>query len=114
MLQSFIFADGEKGVTTRQIRIYGAVAGQKGEIPRAGSHRTFRLSMKREDTLPIYSPQSGRKSPIDRNSTRFPLKIEKISSPPPSDAASSKYSRDESGIAPPDLAHHPALKTGYI
>ncbi|KAL4870667.1 hypothetical protein BDV12DRAFT_48191 [Aspergillus spectabilis] len=112
---NFAFADGDIGVSARHVRIYGAVAPQK-VASRTGSQRSFQLSYKREETLPSYSTAS----PIRRASTasmpRIPIKI----SPPlnpmrmASNAASSKYSRYSSGVAIPDLAHHPALQSGHI
>lgn len=108
-LQSFIFADREAGVSARQVRVDGAVAPQKA-ISRSSSHRSFKLSPKREETLPMYSPQPMRRSPSIRNTTRFPLKI---SSPmDPTDA--SKGSRDASGVTIPNLAHHPAMHSGHV
>ncbi|KAL4963230.1 uncharacterized protein BDV14DRAFT_92724 [Aspergillus stella-maris] len=109
---NFAFADRDIGVSARHVRIYGAVAPHK-VASRTGSTRSFQLSYKREDGLPSYSTAS----PIQRRTStasmpRIPVKI----SPPlnpmrmASNAASSKYSRDESGVATPDLAYHPALQ----
>ncbi|KAL2816121.1 hypothetical protein BJX63DRAFT_147970 [Aspergillus granulosus] len=115
VVANFAFADHDIGVSARHVRVYGAVAPQK-VASRTCSQRSFQLSYKREETLPSYSTSS----PIRRASTasmpRIPLKI----SPPlnpirmNSNAASSKYSRDSSGVSIPDLAHHPALQSRHI
>ncbi|OJK02559.1 hypothetical protein ASPACDRAFT_51082 [Aspergillus aculeatus ATCC 16872] len=88
---SFVFSDRDIGVSARHVRLYGAVAPQK-VVSRAGSQRSFQLSMKREESLPTYSPQSSvRRHMSQRNSTRFPLKISSPLNPMNlSDAASIK------------------------
>ncbi|PYI20946.1 hypothetical protein BO99DRAFT_421244 [Aspergillus violaceofuscus CBS 115571] len=88
---SFVFSDRDIGVSARHVRLYGAVAPQK-VVSRAGSQRSFQLSMKREESLPTYSPQSSvRRHMSQRNSTRFPLKISSPLNPINiSDAASIK------------------------
>ncbi|RJE25534.1 hypothetical protein PHISCL_02146 [Aspergillus sclerotialis] len=115
VVSSFVFADRDAGVSARHVRAYGAVAPQKIVTRNASSsQRSFKLSLKREDSLPTYSSHTSvRRSPSDRNATRFPLKI---SGPIHSnnDAASSKYSRDSSGVSVPNLAHHPAMYSGHI
>ncbi|RMJ26425.1 hypothetical protein PHISP_02697 [Aspergillus sp. HF37] len=117
VLSSFIFADRETGVSARHVRAYGAVAPHKAAVSRSttsGSQRSFNLSLKREDSLPTYSSHSSvRRSPSNQNASRFPLKI---SAPiqPKHDAASSRYSRDSSGVAMPNLAHHPAMHSGHV
>ncbi|RAL16523.1 uncharacterized protein BO97DRAFT_410899 [Aspergillus homomorphus CBS 101889] len=112
---SFVFSDRDIGVSARHVRLYGAVAPQK-VVTRAGSQRSFQLSMKREESLPTYSPQSSmRRHMSQRNSTRFPLKISSPLNPMNiSDAASSKYSRDSAGVTIPDLSHHPAMQAERI
>ncbi|KAE8400868.1 hypothetical protein BDV37DRAFT_286234 [Aspergillus pseudonomiae] len=107
--QSLVFADRKSGVTARHVRVYGAVAPQK-VVKRTDSQRSFQLCMKREDTLPKYSTESTprRQSAMPR----FPLKIKGPVNP--DDAASSKYSRDSSGVAMPSLAHHPAMQSGHV
>ncbi|KAJ5373505.1 hypothetical protein N7517_005511 [Penicillium concentricum] len=111
VLASYIFSDPETGVSARQVRVDGAVAPQKA-MSRTSSHRTLHLSVKREETLPIYTRQNPIKRATNRLTGRFPLKISKPMNPTlveENDAASSKYSRDSAEIRPPDLAHHPAL-----
>ncbi|RAH74635.1 uncharacterized protein BO66DRAFT_407980 [Aspergillus aculeatinus CBS 121060] len=90
---SFVFSDRDIGVSARHVRLYGAVAPQK-VVSRAGSQRSFQLSMKREESLPTYSPQSSvRRHMSQRNSTRFPLKISSPLNPMNiSDAASNPNS----------------------
>ncbi|PYI10352.1 hypothetical protein BO78DRAFT_404134 [Aspergillus sclerotiicarbonarius CBS 121057] len=74
-ISSFIFADSDLGVSARHVRVYGAVAPQK-VMTRSSSQRSFQLGMKREETLPTYSPQSSvRRQMSMRQNTRFPLKI---------------------------------------
>ncbi|KAL3491441.1 hypothetical protein BJX62DRAFT_205122 [Aspergillus germanicus] len=115
VVANFAFADRDIGVSARQVRVYGAVAPQK-VASRTCSQRSFQLSYKREETLPSYSTSS----PIRRASTtsmsRFPIKISSPLNPMRmnSNAASSKYSRDSSGVTVPDLAHHPALQSSHI
>ncbi|KAL4782390.1 hypothetical protein BJX76DRAFT_292319 [Aspergillus varians] len=112
VIASFAFADRDIGVSARHVRVYGAVAPQK-VASRTCSQRSFQLNYKREETLPSYTSSS----PIRRSSTlsggRFPVKV----SPPlkpmrmaSTNAPSSKYSRDSSGVTMPDLAHHPAMQ----
>lgn len=121
--QTFIFTDRKQGVSARHVRAYGAVAPQK-VVSRNSSRRSFQLSLKREDSLPTYSPQPAMKRMTKRFS-RFPLKISgpihnKPSNNPDhlaplsnfNDAASSRYSRDTAGLTVPDLAHHPAMYSG--
>ncbi|EAW10097.1 uncharacterized protein ACLA_045620 [Aspergillus clavatus NRRL 1] len=112
LASSFIFADRSAGVTARHVRVYGAVAPQK-VVTRASSQRSFQLGIKREDSLPTYTSQSPvRRQGSARSMTRFPLKI---SSPMNlNDAASSKYSRDSSGVTVPDIAHHPAMYSSQV
>ncbi|RAL05724.1 uncharacterized protein BO80DRAFT_344526 [Aspergillus ibericus CBS 121593] len=109
-ISSFIFADSDLGVSARHVRVYGAVAPQK-VMTRSGSQRSFQLGMKREETLPTYSPQSSvRRQMSMRQNIRFPLKISSPVNPINlNDAASSKYSRNSAGLTIPDLAHHPAM-----
>ncbi|GFF42330.1 hypothetical protein IFM61606_06808 [Aspergillus udagawae] len=113
LASSFIFSDRAAGVTARHVRVYGAVAPQK-VVTRASSQRSFKLGIKREDSLPTYTPSHSpvRRQASMRSITRFPLKI----SPPMNlnDAASSKYSRDSSGVTIPDLAHHPAMYSSQV
>lgn len=112
--QSFIFADSDLGVSARHVRVYGAVAPQK-VMSRNGSQRSFQLSMKREETLPTYSPQSSVKRQMSMRRSRFPLKISSPVNPINiNDAASSKYSRDSAGMTIPDLAHHPAMQSSHV
>ncbi|GLA31284.1 hypothetical protein CBS147343_873 [Aspergillus niger] len=115
VVASFIFADSDLGVSARHVRVYGAVAPQK-VMTRNGSQRSFQLSMKREETLPTYSPQSSVKRQMSmRQNTRFPLKISSPVNPINiNDAASSKYSRDSAGMTIPDLAHHPAMQSSHV
>ncbi|EHA20363.1 hypothetical protein ASPNIDRAFT_203785 [Aspergillus niger ATCC 1015] len=115
VVASFIFADSDLGVSARHVRVYGAVAPQK-VMTRNGSQRSFQLSMKREETLPTYSPQSSIKRQMSmRQNTRFPLKISSPVNPiNMNDAASSKYSRDSAGMTIPDLAHHPAMQSSHV
>ncbi|PWY93798.1 hypothetical protein BO94DRAFT_460233 [Aspergillus sclerotioniger CBS 115572] len=112
-ISSFIFADSDLGVSARHVRVYGAVAPQKvmTRSGSTGSQRSFQLGMKREETLPTYSPQNSiRRQMSMRQNTRFPLKISTPVNPINlNDAASSKYSRDSAGMTIPDLAHHPAM-----
>ncbi|PYH41831.1 uncharacterized protein BP01DRAFT_376739 [Aspergillus saccharolyticus JOP 1030-1] len=91
VVASFVFSDRDIGVSARHVRLYGAVAPQK-VVTRAGSQRSFQLSMKREESLPTYSPHSSiRRHMSQRNSTRFPLKISSPLNPMNiSDAASIK------------------------
>ncbi|OJI81547.1 hypothetical protein ASPTUDRAFT_128464 [Aspergillus tubingensis CBS 134.48] len=90
VIASFIFADSDLGVSARHVRVYGAVAPQK-VMSRNGSQRSFQLSMKREETLPTYSPQSSLKRQMSMRHTRFPLKISSPVNPINiNDAASSK------------------------
>ncbi|OJJ71451.1 hypothetical protein ASPBRDRAFT_56043 [Aspergillus brasiliensis CBS 101740] len=91
VIASFIFADSDLGVSARHVRAYGAVAPQK-VMTRNGSQRSFQLSMKREETLPTYSPQSSVKRQMSmRQNMRFPLKISSPVNPINiNDAASSK------------------------
>ncbi|KAE8376517.1 hypothetical protein BDV26DRAFT_233934 [Aspergillus bertholletiae] len=109
LVASFVFANRNSGVTARHVRVYGAVAPQK-VVRRTDSQRSFQLCVKREDTLPKYSTEST----LRRQSAmpRFPLKINGQMGV--DDAASSKYSRDSSGIAIPNLAHHPAMQSGHV
>ncbi|KAJ0414987.1 hypothetical protein BJY00DRAFT_269893 [Aspergillus carlsbadensis] len=115
VVANFAFADRDIGVSARHVRVYGAVAPQK-VASRTCSQRSFQLSYKREETLPSYSTSS----PIRRVSTasmpRLPIKISQPLNPMRmnSNAASSKYSRDSSGVTIPDLAHHPALQSGHV
>ena len=117
-IQSFIFADSDLGVSARHVRVYGAVAPQKvmTRSGSSGSQRSFQLGMKREETLPTYSPQNSiRRQMSMRQNTRFPLKISTPVNPINlNDAASSKYSRDSAGVTIPDLAHHPAMQSTQI
>ncbi|GFN12801.1 hypothetical protein ABZX51_010266 [Aspergillus tubingensis] len=114
VIASFIFADSDLGVSARHVRVYGAVAPQK-VMSRNGSQRSFQLSMKREETLPTYSPQSSLKRQMSMRHTRFPLKISSPVNPINiNDAASSKYSRDSTGMTIPDLAHHPAMQSSHV
>ncbi|KAG2420604.1 hypothetical protein HFD88_000217 [Aspergillus terreus] len=112
LIASFVFADRGTGVTARHVRVYGAVAPQK-VVSRTGSQRSLQLGLKREDSLPTYSAPSPVRRPTSmRSMTRFPLKI---SGPfNPNDAASSKYSRDSSGVPMPNPAHHPAMHSGHV
>ncbi|KAL4921118.1 hypothetical protein BDW62DRAFT_174974 [Aspergillus aurantiobrunneus] len=107
---NFAFADRNVGVSARHVRVYGAVAPQK-VASRTCSQRSFQLSYKREEILPSYSTSSPNKRSSVASMPRIPLKI---SSPDPvrmaSNASSSKYSRDTSGVTIPDLAHHPAMQ----
>ncbi|PWY86290.1 hypothetical protein BO70DRAFT_378902 [Aspergillus heteromorphus CBS 117.55] len=107
---SFVFADSDLGVSARHVRVYGAVAPQK-VMTRSSSQRTFQLSVKKEETLPTYSPQGTlRRQMSMRQNTRFPLKISSPVDPINlNDAASSKYSRDSAGVTIPDISHHPAM-----
>ncbi|RAH61833.1 hypothetical protein BO85DRAFT_455941 [Aspergillus piperis CBS 112811] len=90
VIASFIFADSDLGVSARHVRVYGAVAPQK-VMSRNGSQRSFQLSMKREETLPTYSPQSSANRQMSMRRTRFPLKISSPVNPINiNDAASSK------------------------
>ncbi|OJZ87091.1 hypothetical protein ASPFODRAFT_185607 [Aspergillus luchuensis CBS 106.47] len=90
VIASFIFADSDLGVSARHVRVYGAVAPQK-VMSRNGSQRSFQLSMKREETLPTYSPQSSVKRQMSMRRSRFPLKISSPVNPVNiNDAASSK------------------------
>lgn len=116
--QTFIFTDRTQGLSARHVRQYGAVAPQK-VVSRASSSRSFQpsLNMKREDSLPIYTPQSATKRFTKRLTGRFPIKISNpmnhtsngnsLHAPPVNDAASSRYSRDSAGVTIPDPAHHP-------
>ncbi|BCS28942.1 uncharacterized protein APUU_70512A [Aspergillus puulaauensis] len=116
VVANFAFADRDIGVSARHVRVYGAVAPHK-VASRTCSQRSFRLSTKREDTLPSYSTSSP---PLRRSSTaasmpRIPIKISPPLNPmrmPSANeyAPSSKYSRDSSGVTMPDLAHHPAMQ----
>ncbi|KAB8228481.1 hypothetical protein ETB97_002283 [Aspergillus alliaceus] len=103
---SFIFADSDIGVTARHVRMDGAVAPQK-VVKRAGSQRSFQLST---DTLPKYSPNS--KPRRQSSMLRFPVKTS--GSMNADDTASSKYSKDSSGVAIPNLAHHPAMHSEQV
>ncbi|PYH97578.1 hypothetical protein BO71DRAFT_416909 [Aspergillus ellipticus CBS 707.79] len=81
VVASFVFADSDLGVSARHVRVYGAVAPQK-VMTRSSSQRTFQLSMKKEETLPTYSPQSTlRRQTSMRQNTRFPLKISSPANP---------------------------------
>ncbi|BCS00762.1 uncharacterized protein AKAW2_51103A [Aspergillus luchuensis] len=114
VIASFIFADSDLGVSARHVRVYGAVAPQK-VMSRNGSQRSFQLSMKREETLPTYSPQNSVNRQMSMRRTRFPLKISSPVNPINiNDAASSKYSRDSAGMTIPDLAHHPAMQSSHV
>ncbi|KAL3480032.1 hypothetical protein BJX99DRAFT_221132 [Aspergillus californicus] len=111
---NFAFADSDIGVSARHVRVYGAVAPQK-VASRTGSQRSFKLSYKREDTLPSYSTASPlRRTSSTTSTNRFPVKISSPINPMrmASNAASSKYSRDSSGMTIPNLAHHPAMQSG--
>ncbi|KAE8350356.1 hypothetical protein BDV28DRAFT_139302 [Aspergillus coremiiformis] len=108
LIASFVFADSDIGVTARHVRAYGAVASQK-VVKRTASQRVFRLSTER-DSLPKYSTES---TPRRQSSMpRFPVKI--TGPMKGEDAASSKYSRETSEVAVPNLAHHPALHPGHV
>ncbi|KAL2833273.1 hypothetical protein BDW59DRAFT_138399 [Aspergillus cavernicola] len=112
---NFAFADRDIGVSARHVRVYGAVAPQK-IASRTGSQRSFQLSYKREETLPSYSTSSPIRRSSTTGSSRFPVKISPPQNPMrmASNAASSKYSRDSTGLTMPDIAHHPALQSGHI
>lgn len=110
--QSFIFTDRDAGVSARHVRVYGAVAPQK-VVTRNGSQRSLQLGLKREDSLPTYTSHSPvKRQPSMRSMSRFPLKISRPVNM--NDAASSKYSRDSSGVAIPNLAHHPAMQSNQV
>ncbi|KAI9924004.1 hypothetical protein MW887_007462 [Aspergillus wentii] len=115
LVATFVFADREAGVSARHVRVYGAVAPHK-VVSRTNSQRSFQLGLKREDSLPMYTaPSPVRRAPSTRAESRFPLKISRPLNPNPiNDAASSKYSRDSSGVSIPNLAHHPAMYSGHI
>ncbi|KAJ5176395.1 uncharacterized protein N7482_002272 [Penicillium canariense] len=118
ILATFIFTDRSRGVSARHVRQYGAVAPQK-VVSRASSSRSFQPSLKREDSLPTYTPQPAFKRATKRFTARFPIKIsspmnptsngKSLNAPPTNDAASSRYSRDSAGVTIPDMAHHPAI-----
>ncbi|KAI9038493.1 uncharacterized protein KD926_010705 [Aspergillus affinis] len=115
VISSFIFTNRDAGVSARHVRVYGAVAPQK-VVTRNGSQRSLQLGLKREDSLPTYSPHSPvRRQSSMRSMSRFPLKISRPVNPVNlNDAASSKYSRDSSGVAIPNLAHHPAMQSNHV
>ena len=102
-----IFTDRKGGVSARHVRAYGAVAPQK-VVSRTSSRRSFQLSLKREDSLPTYSPQPAMKRATKRLTNRFPLKISAPFQSRTNYAASSRYSRDSTELKMPDPAHHPA------
>ncbi|KAJ5812381.1 hypothetical protein N7474_008682 [Penicillium riverlandense] len=118
IISTFVFTDRKLGVSARHVRAYGAVAPQK-VVSRTSSHRSFQLSMKREESLPSYE-QSPFKRTTRRLTARFPLKISSplghltASNAGNNDAASSKYSRDSSEVAVPDLTHHPAMYSNHV
>ncbi|KKK14237.1 hypothetical protein AOCH_007289 [Aspergillus ochraceoroseus] len=112
---NFAFADRDIGVSARHVRVYGAVAPQK-VASRSCSQRSFQLSSKRDEILPTYSPSGPMRRASTATMPRIPLKISGPLNPVNlnNDAASSKYSRDSSGLAIPNLAHHPAMQSGRI
>lgn len=108
MRKTLIFTDRSAGVSARLVRADGARAPQK-VVSRTSSRRSFQLSLKREDSLPTYSPQPAVKRATKRLTSRFPLKISApFQSRTNNDAASSRYSRDSTELRMPDPAHHPA------
>lgn len=113
--QTFLFADSDNGVSARHVREYGAVAPQKVVSRESSrSRRSFKLNFKRHESLPTYSSHSSvRRSPSVQNTTRFPLKISRPLQRN-NDGASSKYSRDSTGVAVPNLAHHPAMYSNRV
>ncbi|KAJ5907928.1 hypothetical protein N7495_000610 [Penicillium taxi] len=134
VLATLVFTDRKSGVSARQVRAYGAAAPSE-VMSRASSHRSFQLGVKRDDSLPTYSPQPALKRATKRFTNRFPLKISTPFSNNnnnnnnnnlnvPGNRASSRYSRgpneakipDEemAEVKMPDLAHHPAMYSGYL
>ncbi|KAJ6122500.1 hypothetical protein N7512_004965 [Penicillium capsulatum] len=107
VLVTLIFTDRSAGVSARLVRADGARAPQK-VVSRTSSRRSFQLSLKREDSLPTYTPPPAVKRATKRFTNRFPLKISAPFQSRTNDAASSRYSRDSTELRMPDPAHHPA------
>jgi len=116
LFASYIFRNAALGITARQVRAHGAVAGQKSSTTMlhyspsssaaggAGSARRRSFHLGRSDTLPSYYTKNS-----DRAEAR---QTRNISAPVVGDHSQFEKFQGSDEIQRPDLARHPALVGG--